>query len=202
MRSPSGVSNEMTGRGDPPGGPGRVSTTLPSAFSHARRCSRSRRSVMTVLPAIPRPITNKSTPASVARTGYSAMTTPLRDVHADGAGDAGAADPAVAVGVLRKVLLVVVLGKVELGRRQNLGRDRTVTGLGERLLVLAARPFRRLPLRLVVVVNAGAVLRADVVALPHALRRVVALPEHLQQVLVGHLLRVEDHEHHFVVAGE
>ena len=37
---------------------------------------------------------------------------------------AGAAEAAVAVGVLREVLLVVVLGVVELGRRQDLGGDR------------------------------------------------------------------------------
>ena len=39
----------------------------------------------------------------------------------------------------------------------------------------------------------GAVLRADVVALTHALRGVVVLPEHPQQVGVRHLRGVEDH---------
>ena len=45
---------------------------------------------------------------------------------ADWAGHARAAEPAVAVRVLREVLLVVRLRVVELGRRQDLGRDRTV----------------------------------------------------------------------------
>ena len=44
--------------------------------------------------------------------------------HADRTADAGAAEPAVAARILRQVLLVVVLGVVELGRRQNLGGDR------------------------------------------------------------------------------
>ncbi len=50
-------------------------------------------------------------------------------------------------------------------------------------------------------VDARPVLRADIVALPHALRGVVALPEHAQQVLVADLLGIEHHEHHFVVTG-
>ena len=54
--------------------------------------------------------------------------------------------------------------------------------LGCRLLGIGARVDRR------------AVLRADVVALTHALRRVVVLPEHLEQVLVADHRRVEDHE--------
>src|SRR6185436_12207510 len=46
------------------------------------------------------------------------------DAGADRAGDAGAADAAVAAGVLRQVLLVVVLGEVEVGRAGDLGADR------------------------------------------------------------------------------
>src|SRR5262249_45828348 len=39
-----------------------------------------------------------------------------------------------------------------------------------------------------------AILRADVVALPHPLRRIVIFPEHLQQVFVPDLLRIEHDE--------
>src|SRR5690606_20130899 len=46
-----------------------------------------------------------------------------------------------------------------------------------------------------------AVLAADVVALAHALRRVVRLPEHLQEVPVADALRVIDDEHGLGVAG-
>jgi hypothetical protein len=64
-----------------------------------------------------------------------------------------------------------------------------------------ARRLRRLSLRLAVAVDARPVLRARVVALAHALRRVVALPEHLQQVLIANHPRVEDHPHDLVVSG-
>ena len=61
------------------------------------------------------------------------------DRDADRAGHARAAQTAVAVRVLRQVLLVVRLGVVELGRRQNLGRDRAVPGSGQCLLERVAR---------------------------------------------------------------
>ena len=40
----------------------------------------------------------------------------------------------------------------------------------------------RLPLRLGIIIDARAILRADIVALAHALGRVVALEEELQQL--------------------
>src|SRR6478736_5982696 len=83
----------------------------------------------------------------------------------DRAGHAGTAEPAIAERVLGEILLVIVLGEIEFRR------------LGGLLLLRREG------------VDAGTVLRADVVALPHALRRVVAFPEHLEQRLVGNLLR-------------
>src|SRR6185436_10167306 len=50
-------------------------------------------------------------------------------------------------------------------------------------------------------IDAGAILRADVVALAHALRGVMALPERLEQALIGDLLGIVDHQHNLVVAG-
>src|SRR5687768_11224283 len=94
IRSPSGVSNITTGRGGPSGGPGSISTTVPEVWIHASLRSRWRRSDITVLPAIAMPITNSSTPASVARTGYSAIGDDLRDFHADRAADPGPAQAA------------------------------------------------------------------------------------------------------------
>src|ERR1700722_18312378 len=46
-------------------------------------------------------------------------------------------------------------------------------------------------LRVVFDVDRRAVLRADVVALPHALRRVMVLPEGAEQIVVRHARRVE-----------
>ena len=61
------------------------------------------------------------------------------------AADAGAADAAVAVGVLGQVLLVVLLGVVELRCPADVGGDGTVIRLGQRLLVTLARPPRPRP---------------------------------------------------------
>src|SRR6185295_881699 len=48
-------------------------------------------------------------------------------------------------------------------------------------------------------IDARAILRADVVALAHPLRRIVALPEDLQELGIADDLRIEYHEHDFVV---
>ena len=64
------------------------------------------------------------------------------------AGDARAAEPAVAVRHLRQVLLVIVLGEEELRRGQDLGGDLPQAVLRQRLLVLGLRGFRRVALRL------------------------------------------------------
>src|SRR5262249_45067372 len=79
--------------------------------------------------------------------------------------------------------------------------DRTVTFLLQLLLVHLLRGLGRLTLRGIVGIDAGAILRTDVVPLAHALRRVVVFPERLQQRLVGNLLRIVDDQHHLVVAG-
>src|SRR6185503_19440342 len=50
-------------------------------------------------------------------------------------------------------------------------------------------------------VDRGSVLRADVVALAHALRRVMALPEDLEHLFVRRLLPVEGDEHDLGVTG-
>ena len=63
----------------------------------------------------------------------------LPDVDPNRAGHARAAETAVAVRVLGQVLLVVVLGVVELGRRDDLRRDRAVAGLRQLRLERVAR---------------------------------------------------------------
>src|SRR5262245_49894140 len=179
MRSPLGSGKPTTGR------PLMWLDTVPSARAATERRSRSLRHCSSVHTAVTRPAMKSRRPAATAAIGR-----PL-DADTGLAGHAGAAETAVAVGILREILLVVVLGVVELRRRQNLGRDRPVAGLRERPLVLVARSLRGGALRLVVEIDPGAILRADVVALAHALRRIVALPERLQQVVVRHLRRIE-----------
>src|SRR6187402_3614340 len=100
------------------------------------------------------PIANNSTPASVARSGLSA--TAGRHVDANRAGHARAAKTAIAIGVLRQVLLVIILGEIELRRRDDLGRDPAVAGLAERALELIARALRVLTLPVVEIIDARA----------------------------------------------
>src|SRR5436190_17157225 len=109
-------------------------------------------------------------PSAALRAAF-AKALAAKDDDADLAADAGAAEPAVAVRVLRQVLLVVVLGVEELRRRHDLGGDRAVAGRGKLLLEGVARPLGRALLLRVLDVDARAVLRPDVVALPHPLRR-------------------------------
>src|SRR3954470_24146510 len=89
--------------------------------------------------------------------------------RSDGAGDAGSLQAAVSTRVLRQVLLVVLLGVVELGRRSDLGADLATARAAQRRLVRVARraPLFRLPFT--VREDAGAVLGADVVPLAHPL---------------------------------
>src|SRR5690606_26577635 len=104
-------------------------------------------------------------------------------------------------GILGEILLVVVLGEVEGARRQDLGRDGPVAGGLQPLGVGVPGPFGRCRLRCGKGVYPGPVLRAHVVALAVALRRVVVLPEDLQQVLVADDTRVVDYADDLVVAG-
>src|SRR5215216_1306699 len=102
--------------------------------------------------------------------------------QANRAAHAGAVIRAVAVWVLavREVLLVVVLGVVERRGIGDLGSDGPVAGCAQLLLVGVARRLGRLPLGLGEGVDDRAILGAGVVALAHALGRVVVLPEDAQ----------------------
>ena len=74
-------------------------------------------------------------------------------------------------------------------------------GRGQRRLVAVTRRLDRGALLVRAVVDGRAVLRPDVVALAHALRRVMALPERPQDVVERDLRGVEHDEHGLGVAG-
>src|SRR5262249_22118115 len=95
--------------------------------------------------------------------------------HAYRAGHAGPVVRAVPVRVLvvRKILLVVVLSEVELGRGLDLSGDLAVARLAELLLEGHPRLFGGGALLVGMVEDRGTVLRPDVVPLAHALRGVV-----------------------------
>ena len=96
---------------------------------------------------------------------------------------------------------MIVLGEIELRGVDDLGRDGAEALRRQGPLVGLLRLLRCRPLGRRGDVDAGAILGADIVALAHPLRGIVALPEGLQQTLIGNLGGVEDDQHHFVVAG-
>src|SRR5262249_46202196 len=125
----------------------------------------------------------------------------LARFHTHGAGDAGPAESAIAVRVLRQILLVVGLRVVERPRLGDLRRDLAVTGARELRLEELTRCLGRRPLRVPRRVDRRAVLRADVVALAHALRRMVVLPEEPKDLLVARLRGIEHDEYRLGMAG-
>src|SRR6185436_14302070 len=98
---------------------------------------------------------------------------------ADRARHAGAAQSAITRRVLGEILLMIVLGEIEFARWRNLGGDGAETLRGQRLLVRSLRRVGGLALRIARGVDRRAILGADIVALAHALRRVVIFPERL-----------------------
>ena len=96
---------------------------------------------------------------------------------------------------------MVILCIVELRCRPYLSSDRPKSACCERHLVAIAGRLRQPPLLVAVCIDARSILRSTVVALPHALRRVVALPEQCKQVGVGHTIRMKDDPDYFGVAG-
>src|SRR5688500_2249001 len=99
--------------------------------------------------------------------------------------------PTVPTRVLRKVLLMVILRKIVLTGRRNLGGDRAESGGGQAGLVRVPRPFGSHPLLVRVVIDGRPVLCSNVTALPHALRRIVSFPELLQHGVVRRDRRIE-----------
>src|SRR6185312_6400100 len=111
-----------------------------------------------------------------------------------------AAQSAVATGILRQILLVIVLGVKELGRVADFRRDRAVSRGGKPGLISTPGDLGRVPLGPVGHVDRGAILGADIPSLPHALRGIVRLPERLEQILISDLRGIVNHAHHLRVS--
>jgi acetolactate synthase regulatory subunit len=113
----------------------------------------------------------------------------------------GAPQPTVAARVLREVLLVVILRVIERRGHEDLGRDGSISSFAQRALVTLQRSCRQLVLRIIEVVDARTVLRPAVVSLSHALGRVVALPEYLEEIVIGEPSGPIHDQNHLVVSG-
>src|SRR5262245_1541771 len=121
--------------------------------------------------------------------------------HPDRTAHAGPAQATIARWVFRQILLVIVLGEVERRRIEDFRGDRTEAPGLELALVVRFRGLGGFALCGRERVDAGAVLRAHVIALAHALGRIVVFPECLEQLLVRDLLWVIDDQNHLVVPG-
>src|SRR5579872_5093828 len=108
------------------------------------------------MPGLPRP--SVLVESAIRRLGSIGRA----DLGADRAGDAGAAQPAIAERVLGQILLVIVLGKIKRRRLADLGGDRAVAGAGEPRLVALARRLGGLLLLGRVGIDRRAVLGSDI----------------------------------------
>ena len=106
---------------------------------------------------------------------------------------------AVAERIFFIIILVIILGRVEIAQRQDLGCDRFAepAGGGETLL----GSLGQVALLIGGIEYDAAVLGAAVHELAARIRGVHVAPEHLQQLRIGHLVRVVDHLHGLDVAA-
>src|ERR1700716_3237067 len=123
------------------------------------------------------------------------------DARADRTRPPGAAKSAIAGRILGQILLMIVLGEIEFASGCDLGGDSAQTLCGQRLLIGRSGRVRGFALRVAESVDRGTILGADVIALTHALRRVVTFPKRLQELVVRDFLRIEHHQHRFGVTG-
>src|SRR5688572_3369498 len=104
---------------------------------------------------------------------------------------------AVADRVLLVIVLMIVLGRIEARRRQDLGRDRFRQSVGELLLDLFGDPT----LLLVHDENRGAILAAAVAELAAAIERIDGAEEMIDQRGIADAPRIVDYLDRFDMAG-
>src|SRR5260370_16962757 len=92
---------------------------------------------------------------------------------------------------------MIVLGEIEFPRWRDLRGDGAQTLCRQRLLIGRSGCIRYFALRVAEGIDRGTILGADVVALTHALRRVVTFPKRLQELPVRAFLRIDHHHHRF-----
>src|SRR5262245_61013841 len=134
---------------------------------------------------------------------YSEWTLPVGSlcVHTDWAAHAGASQPAIPRGILGEILLVIFLRVIKRRGVRNFSCDPSEAGVVQPVLKDLPRCFGRTLLLRRERVDRGTILSADVVSLPHALRRIMVLPENLEQRVIGRDFRIEHDEHDLGVTG-
>src|SRR5260370_9603735 len=96
---------------------------------------------------------------------------------------------------------MIVLGEIEFAGWRDLRGDGAQTLCRQRLLIGRSGCIGDSALRVADGIDRGTILGANVVALTHALRRVVTFPKRLQELLVRDFLRIESHQHRFGMTG-
>lgn len=121
--------------------------------------------------------------------------------NTQGTRHSGAPEAAVPAGVLAQVLLVVIFRIVKGLSLPDVRGDQAETMLRQNLLVVLLGPQGCPHVLSRGRVDGGAVLRAVVVALAHALGRVMILPEDLEQFLKADAFWLVHHPDYFCVAS-
>src|SRR5258706_9233107 len=120
---------------------------------------------------------------------------------ADRTRHAGAAKSAIAGWILGEILLMIILGEIEFAGRRDLRGYGTEALCSQRFLIGRSGCIGSFALRVTEGVDRRAVLRPDIIALAHALRRVVTFQKRLQQLVVGDFPGIEHHQHRFGMTG-
>src|SRR3984893_3011025 len=95
----------------------------------------------------------------------------------DGARNASAAEAAIALRILREILLVIGFGVIKIRPIENLRCDCRKATRGQRFGEGRLACLRSRALGRVFDIDGGAILGANIVALPHPLGRIMALPK-------------------------
>src|ERR1700730_432345 len=119
----------------------------------------------------------------------------------DGARNASAAEAAIALRILREILLVIGFGVIKIRPLEDLRCDCSKAPRGHSFGEARLSCLRGGALGRVFDIDGGAILGANIVALPHPLGRIIALPKSLYQRFIGNLCRVESDQHDFVMAS-
>jgi len=96
---------------------------------------------------------------------------------------------------------MIIFCIIEFGSRLYLRSNRSKSPCCQLLLVEITGSLCQTLLLIIIGVDARAILGPSVVALSHALRRIMVLPEQCKQVDVGDLVWTEDHPDYFSVAS-
>ena len=117
----------------------------------------------------------------------------------DRATNPGTTDPTIAIGIFCEVLLMIFLCKIKRNPGSHFGRDRAKPTFSKPRTVVIQYTLSMGNVRIVIKVKRRSVLRADIVSLTHALRRVVLFTKDGKEPFERCLAGIVDHFNDFGV---